>query len=298
VVHDNGALLVVDLGIEPRVADVVDDMLLGRVGGQAEQAGQFTQRDARVDLAVALEHENARVLDELAGVRQQEEVAAADLLGENQLLLGILKVEVDEEGVDELCHGVLVLVRLLLDDTDDVLEVFLLDTGVLDPAAGRHDGHGQVPQNPGSVSLDRVDVGRAHKEVENRLTRLVIVEEGEESPMHKGSAVLQLRNSVLGQLRVDQLLNLLQLLHGGLPIHSQNLAGQSTPCRVGNLVVIGRQNTEAVEKLGGVAVVAAAVVKVAEVEKGVNHLDGDLVAYQSARHVRLEPIIQEQNHTW
>jgi hypothetical protein len=44
VVHDNSALLVVDLGVNPGVADQVDNPLLTLVLVQAETSGQIARK--------------------------------------------------------------------------------------------------------------------------------------------------------------------------------------------------------------------------------------------------------------
>lgn len=276
VVHDDGALLVVDLGIEAGVADEVDDPLLGVVVVEAEAGAEVLERDAGVDLAVALEDEVAGRVDKVVGVGEQEEVAPENLLGEDELVLGLLKVKVDAQGVDEAGDGVLVLVGLLLNDANNVLHLLLLDTGVLCAAAVGDDGDGEVAEDPGRVGLDGVDEAGVEEEVEEGLTGLVVVEEGEEGPVDELGAVLELGKGVVGKPGVDTLADLLQLLHGRLPAHAENLAGKTTPCGVRDLVVVGGEDAEAVEELGGIGVVAARVLKLAEVVEGVDHLDGDL----------------------
>ena len=276
MVHDDGALLVVDLGIEAGVANKVDDPLLGIVVVEAKAGAKVLERDTGVDLAVALEDEVASGVDKVVGVGEQEEVAPENLLGENKLVLSLLEVKVDAEGVDEAGDGVLVLVGLLLDDANNILHLLLLDTSVLRAAAVGDDGDGEVTEDPGRVGLDGVDEAGVEEEVEEGLAGLVVVEEGEESPVDELGAVLELSKGVVGQPGVDTLANLLKLLHGGLPAHAEDLASKTTPCGVRDLVVIGGKDAEAVEELGGVGVVTAGVLELAEVVEGVDHLDGDL----------------------
>ena len=276
MVHNDGALLVINLGIEAGVANEVDNPLLGIVVVESEAGAKVLERDTGVDLAVALEDEVAGRVDKVVGVGEQEEVAPKDLLGEHELVLGLFEIKVDAEGVDEAGDGVLVLVGLLLDDANNVLHLLLLDTGVLRPAAVGDDGNGEVAEDPGGVGLDGVDEAGVEEEVEEGLTGLVVVEEREEGPVDELGAVLELGKRVVGEPGVDALAHLLELLHGGLPAHAEDLAGKTTPCGVRDLVVIGGQDAEAVEELGGIGVVTAGVLELTEVVEGVDHVEGDL----------------------
>ena len=142
MVHDDGALLVVDLGIDPGLADQVNDPLLTVVLIQAEACGEVFDVDASMDLAVALGDKVARSVDKGIGGGEEEEVGAEDILGEAELALSLLEVEVDVEGADELSDGVVVLVGLLLDDADYVLELFLVLAGAASAAAAGDDAGG------------------------------------------------------------------------------------------------------------------------------------------------------------
>src|SRR5690242_14871261 len=98
-------------------------------------------------------------VDECVGGGEQEKVVLKNLLGLAELLLGLLKVKVDVQGLDEVGDGVGVLVALLADDADQVLELALVLVRVAGAAAAGDDGGGQVAQDPGAVCLDGVDVG-------------------------------------------------------------------------------------------------------------------------------------------
>lgn len=276
VVHDDGALARVDLGVEPRVADQVDDPLLAGLVVEAQGLAQALDVDARVDLAVALKDEVPRVVDEAVHAAGQEEVGPQHLLGAAQLALGVLKVKVDEQGAHELGQGVGVLVGLLAHDADNVLELLLLHARVAGAAAAGDDGGDQVAQCPRARGLDGVDVGGGEEEVEEGVAGGVAVEEGEQGPVDEPCALLQLGEGVVEELGVDVLLDLHQLLEGRVPAGGQDLGGELAPCGGRHLVVVGGEDTELVEEVGGPAVVAAAVLEVAEVVKGVNHLDRHL----------------------
>ena len=130
VVHDNCALLVVDLGINASVADKVDNPLLTLVLIETETGGEVLDVDTLVDLAVRLGDEVTGRLDERVGGGDKEEVGAENLLSLDELLLGLLEVKIDVKGLDEIGDWVAVLVVLLLDDADDILKLLLVLAGV------------------------------------------------------------------------------------------------------------------------------------------------------------------------
>lgn len=276
VVHDNCALLGVDLGVQTSVPNKVDDPFLAFLVVQTQAGAQSLDINACVDLAVALKDQVSGVVDESVGASSKEEVGSQHLLGTGQLSLGLLEVEVDEQGAHELGQGVVVLVGLLAHDADNVLELFLLHTRVASAAAAGDNGSGEVSQDPGAGGLNGVDVGGAEEKVEKGVAGGVAVEEGEEGPVDKPCAMLQLRKRVVEQFGVDTLLHFLNLLEGGLPARCEDFRGQLTPCGCRDFVVVCGKDTELVKQIGGGAVVAAAVLEVAEIVKRVDHFDGDL----------------------
>lgn len=94
--------------------------------------------------------------------------------------------------------------------------------------------------------------------------------------MNEHSAVVELGAGVVEQLGVDTLADVLDLLDGRLPVGGQDLGGELAPRRGGDLVVIGGQDSELVEHVGGGAVLAASELELAKVVEGVDHLHGDL----------------------
>ena len=79
-----------------------------------------------VDLAVGLGNQMpCRVLERI-GKRGEEEIGLQNFVCLCQSLLGLLKVKVDVESLDELGNGVAVLVRLLSHDAHEVLELLLV----------------------------------------------------------------------------------------------------------------------------------------------------------------------------
>mmetsp|Transcript_113 Transcript_113/g.239 ORF Transcript_113/g.239 Transcript_113/m.239 type:complete len:267 (-) Transcript_113:789-1589(-) len=120
--HDHRPRLGVDLGVEARVEDEVGDPLLRRLNVHVEPPRQQLDVNGLVYPAVGLEDEQARVLHKLLLARGEEKVVVDHVLALLELLLRAVKVVVHKQRLQELGHGVAVLVRLLLDGPDQVLE--------------------------------------------------------------------------------------------------------------------------------------------------------------------------------
>lgn len=80
VVHDDGAVLAVNLGIQAGLANQVDDPLLAVIRVQAKLGAQIPNVHSAENLAVALADEVSGGVDERIGGRSQEEVASAHFL--------------------------------------------------------------------------------------------------------------------------------------------------------------------------------------------------------------------------
>lgn len=234
--------------------------------------------DPLVDLAVALGDQVTGSLNEGIGSRNEEEVAPQHILGLTQLLLGLLKVEVNVQRLNEVGDGVGVFVALLANDADQVLQLLLVDVAVLvGTVAVGDDGGGEVAQDPGAAGLDGVDVGGGEEKVGQDIASRVVVEEGEQRPVDQPGAVLELTQRVVEETGLDRVLDLLDLLHSTIPAGGQNFRGELTPCGGSNLVVVGGEDTELVQQLSGIAVATAAVLEATIVEKAVDHVGGDTV---------------------
>ena len=115
--------------------------------------------DALVNLAVALGNQMPRRIDKLVRTSKQEEIVLKDDLCLAELLLRLLEVEVDVQGLDEVGDRVGVLVALLSDNPDQVLQLLLILVRVPGLIAAGDYGRGEVAQDPWAVGLDCVDVG-------------------------------------------------------------------------------------------------------------------------------------------
>lgn len=94
--------------------------------------------------------------------------------------------------------------------------------------------------------------------------------------MNQHGAVVELGAGVVEKLRVNVLADILDLIDRGFPVGGKDLARKLAPRRGRDLVVVGRQNAELVEHIGGGAVLAATELKLAKVVEGVDHFQGDL----------------------
>lgn len=214
MVHDDSAVLAVNLGIQSRLPDQVDNPLLALVGVEAQLGAEVANVHAAKDLAVALADEVAGGADKGVSGGGEEEVAAADLLGGTESLASGVEVVGNVEGVDELGDGVGVLVGLLADVADNILQLLLLGGAVSSTGAAGNNGGDQVPQNPGAGSLDGVDVRGREEHLQDRLAGTLPVEEGEERPVDQHGSVVELSARVVEELGIDALLDVLELIYG------------------------------------------------------------------------------------
>jgi hypothetical protein len=169
---------------------------------------------------------------------QQKEVVLENFLRLAELLLRLLKVKVDVQRLDEVGNGVVVLVALLPYNPDQVLELLLVLVRVPAAAAAGDDGGDEVAQDPGAVCLDGVDVGGGEEHVGEGLARGFVVEEGEEHPVNQPGAVLELCERVVEEACVDNLLKLVDLLDGGVPVYGEDFAGELAPGGFALFVVV------------------------------------------------------------
>lgn len=153
-------------------------------------------------------------VDKGVGRRGEEEVAAADILSLAEGLAGGVEVVGNVEGVDELGDWVGVLIGFLAHVADNVLELLLLGRAVSRAGTAGDDGGDQVPQDPRAGGLDGVDVSRGEEHVEDGLAGTLPVEQGEERPVDQHGSVVELGARVVEELRVDALLDVLELIDG------------------------------------------------------------------------------------
>ena len=66
-----------------------------------------------------------------------------------------------------------------------------------------------------------------------------MVEEGEERPVEQPSAVLELSEGLVEEARVDDFFELVDFLHGGVPVYGEDFAGEFAPCGFALFVAVG-----------------------------------------------------------
>ena len=79
--------------------------------------------------------------------------------------------------------------------------------------------------------------------------------------------MLELRERVVEELRVDGLFDFVDFLHHAVPLRGQYLRSQFSPSGGGDFVVVGRKNTELIEQMCRVLVTATIVLKASIVVK-------------------------------
>lgn len=164
----------------------------------------------------------------------------------------------------------------MLDNSDDVLELFLILAGVARAAAVGDDGCSQVSEDPWAGSLDGVDECWGEEKIADDIASRFVVEEGEQCPVDEPCSVVKLSERVAEELGLNRFLDFLHFFHGRFPISSQNFAGQFSPCCSRNLVVVGREDSELVEEFGGGAIVSTAILKVSKIVQDIDLLNGNL----------------------
>lgn len=137
-----------------------------------------------MDLAIALRNQMSRSICEGIRSSHQEEIRLENLLALQQALLRFLKIEVHVQGLDEGCHGIVVLVLFLPHDAHQILQLLLVvSVDEVGFAAGtipvRNDSCAEVAQDPRAGSLDGVDVCGGEEEFCECLAGGFVVEEGE-----------------------------------------------------------------------------------------------------------------------
>lgn len=276
VVHNDSAILAVNLGIQTRLADQVHDPLLSIIRVQAKLGAQVPDVHSAEDLAVALANEVSGSVDKGISGRSQEEIAAAHLLGHAESLTSSVKVVGNVEGVDKLGNGISILVGFLSNISNDIFELLLLDRAVACTCAAGDNGGNQIPQDPGAGGLDGVDVGSREEHVQDGFPGTLKVEQGEERPVNKHGPVVKLSSRVVEKSRIDTLSDVLKLINSRLPVRREDFGSKLSPCSSGHLVIVGGENSELVEHIGSRAILTASELELSKVIESIYHLNSDL----------------------
>lgn len=97
--------------------------------------------------------------------------------------------------------------------------------------------------------------------------------------MDKHGPVIQLSSGVVEESGVDALTNILKLVNGRLPVCGEDFGSKLSPSCSGNLVVIGRENSELVEHIGGRAILTASELELSKIVQSIYHFEGNLYIF-------------------
>ena len=170
-----------------------------------------------------------------------------------QLQPSAFKVKVDVQALQEFGDWILVSVRLLLDDLNEILQRITTTT------INNH-GSRQVTKNVRTHCLDRIQVQRFIQEhLDDEVTTLGVVEENQNTPVNEPCALLKHLNIAEAAV-VDKLAQPIQILQSSLPVESKNLCGQLSPQNIQVVLIIGLHYHQTnVQVRGGLGVGSALV---------------------------------------
>lgn len=276
MVHDNCSFLVINLGVNSGISDEIDDPFFTIILVQSQSCTQVLDINSLMNLAVALTDQMSSGLDKVFRGCDKEEIGTENFFSLGKFLLCFFKIKVEVQSLDEISDWVRILVVLLLDDTNDIFELLLVLASVAGTVAVGDNCSSQISKDPWAGGLDGVDECWGEEEIADNITSGFVVEEWEQSPVNEPGSVVKLCERFVEELCLDQFLDLLDFLHRGLPVSSQDLTSQFTPCCCSDLVVISREDSELIKKFGSCSVVSTTVLEITEVIQDVNHLNCDL----------------------
>lgn len=223
-----------------------------------------------MDATESLKDHESGVLDKLLQAPNYEEIINDDCLALVQLQSSAFEVKVDVQALQKLSYWILVSVRLLLDDLNEILE--RVATATVD-----YHGSRQVAKDVRTHRLDRIQVQRLVQEhLDDEVTTLGVIEENQHTPVNEPCALLKHLN-VAEAAVVDKLAQPIQILQSSLPVESKNLSGQLAPQNVQVVLVIGLHNHQTyVQVRGGLGVGSALVEVLGQLVDGLYDVNFDL----------------------
>lgn len=208
-----------------------------------------------MDAAEGFKDHQSCAFNKLVDVPVDEEVVDDDVLAFVQFHAGSLEIEVDVQMLQELGDRVLVGVRFLLNNFDQVLE------GVAASAVD-NDGDREVAHDVRARRLDDIQVDRLIQEhLDDQVASLGVMEEDQHAPVDQPCALRQQLHVAEGAV-VDELAQAVQVLQSRLPVQSQDLSGQLAPQDVQVVLVVGLHDHQADVQVGSRLGVVSAVVHV------------------------------------
>lgn len=248
--HNDVAEFRVDLGVETSVTDEIDDPALGLLLVHVQLVSEHPEIDfALVTVLLPLKYQNllagdalmyateclenhqSRALDEFVQVSVDEEIVHDDVLALMELSTCTLEVEVDVQVLEELGDWILVRVRLLLDDFDQILEC-IATTSVDD------NGYGEIAQDVRTRRLNDIQVDRlVQKHLDDEVAAFRVMEEDQDAPVNEPSALCQ-KLHVAERAVVDELAQTIEVFQSRHPVECENLSGQFAPQNVQVVLVV------------------------------------------------------------
>lgn len=217
----------------------------------------------------------SRAFDKLIEISVDEKVVEDDILAFVQLQTSTFEVEVDVQVLQELGDWVLVGIRFLLDDFDQVLEC--VATTTVDD-----DGDREVAQDVRTGGLNNIQVHRlVQQHFDDQIATFRVMEEHEHAPVDQPSALCQ-QLHVAEAAVVDELAQTVQVLQSRLPVERQNLGCQLAPQDIQVVLVVGLHDHQAdVQVRRCLGVVTAIVHVLGELVNALNDVDVDLKVHVS-----------------
>ena len=145
---------------------------------------------------IRLRNQMSRTLNKLFCQTSQEKITLQYRLHLHQLLLRQLKIKIHIQSINKLSNRIRILIRLLLDDTDEFANLFLICIRVTFAEVGSYYRGSNVSKDPGRRGLDGIDVSGGEEEFGEGLATVFSVEEGEERPVDQPGSVVQLYRGI------------------------------------------------------------------------------------------------------
>lgn len=141
---------------------------------------------------IRFRNQMSRTLNKLLRQTSQEKITLQHRLNLHQLLLRQFEIKINIQSRNKLSNRIRILIRLLLNDTNEFANLFLICIRITFAEMGSHYGGSNVSKDPGGGGLDGVDVGGGEEEFAEGFATVFGVEEGEEGPVDQPRSMVQL----------------------------------------------------------------------------------------------------------
>jgi hypothetical protein len=131
-------------------------------------------------------------LHKLLRQTRQKEITFQHRLHLRQPLLRKFKIKIHVQSIHKLGNRIGILISLLLDDSNELTNLFLVVVRISFAEMGCYDCGGEIAKDPGWGGLNGVYVGGGEEEFAEGFAAVFGVKEGEEGPMDEPGAVVEL----------------------------------------------------------------------------------------------------------